>query len=100
MERVAVDLVGPLPRSNKGNRYRLSAIDYFIKWPEAYALPDQEAETVVDALVEGMFSRFGVPETIRPIRGGISSPQFLPPCASVSGLTRPAPCLYGRRVMA
>ncbi|KAF7654943.1 hypothetical protein LDENG_00063050 [Lucifuga dentata] len=64
MERVAVDVVGPLPRSDRGHHYVLSAIDYFTKWPEAYALPDQEVETVVDALVEGMFSWFGVQETI------------------------------------
>ena len=69
MERVAVDVVGPLPRSDKGNRYVLSAIDYFTKWPEAYAIPDQEAVTVADALVEGMFSRFGVPETIHSDQG-------------------------------
>ena len=69
MKRVAVDVVGPLPRSYKGNRYVLSAIGYFTKWPEACALPDQEAETVVDALVEGMFSRFGVPETIHSDQG-------------------------------
>ena len=69
MERVAVDVVGPLPRSDRGNRYVLSAIDYFTKWPEAYALPDQEAETIVDALVGGMFSRFGVPETLHSDQG-------------------------------
>jgi len=69
MERVAVDIVGPLPRSSKGNRYVLSAIDYFTRWPEAYPLPDQEAETVVDALLEGMFSRFGVPEIIHSDQG-------------------------------
>ena len=69
MERVAVDVVGPLPRSEKGNRYVLSAIDYFTKWPEAYAIPDQEAETVVDALVGGMFSHFGVPETLHSDQG-------------------------------
>lgn len=69
MERVAVDVVGPLPHSNRGNRYVLSAMDYFTKWPEAYALPDQEAETVVDALVDGMFSRFGVPESIHSDQG-------------------------------
>ncbi|KAF0026206.1 hypothetical protein F2P81_020943 [Scophthalmus maximus] len=44
MEKVAVDVVGPLPHADKGNSYVLSAIDYFTKWPEAYALPDQEAE--------------------------------------------------------
>lgn len=47
MEKVAVDVVGPLPHADKGNSYVLSAIDYFTKWPEAYALPDQEAERYV-----------------------------------------------------
>ena len=69
MERVAVDVVGPLPRSDGGNRFVLTAIDYFTKWPEAYAIPDQEAETVVEALVGGMFSRFGIPENIHSDQG-------------------------------
>lgn len=69
MERVAVDVMGPFPRTDRGNRYVLAAMDYFTKWPEAYALPDQEAETVVDALVEGMFSRFGTAETIHSDQG-------------------------------
>ncbi|KAI3360729.1 hypothetical protein L3Q82_012872 [Scortum barcoo] len=58
MERVAVDIMGPYPRTDKGNHYVLAAMDYFTKWPEAYAIPDQEAETVANALVEGMFTRF------------------------------------------
>uniref|UniRef100_A0AAV2JG64 Gypsy retrotransposon integrase-like protein 1 n=1 Tax=Knipowitschia caucasica TaxID=637954 RepID=A0AAV2JG64_KNICA len=57
MERVAVDIMGPFPRSDQGNRYVLAAMDYFTKWPEAFAIPDQEAVTVADTLVEGMFSR-------------------------------------------
>lgn len=69
MERVAVDVMGPFPRTDRGNRYVLVAMDYFTKWPEAYVLPDQEAETVVDALLEGMFRRFGVAETIHSDQG-------------------------------
>lgn len=69
MERVGVDVMGPFPRSERGNRFVLTSMDYFTKWPEAYALPDQEAETVVDALVDGMFSRFGVPESIHSDQG-------------------------------
>ncbi|KAG7472997.1 Retrovirus-related Pol poly from transposon, partial [Solea senegalensis] len=55
----------------RGNRYVLAAMDYFTKWPEAYAIPDQEAEaeTVADALVEGMFSRFGTAGTIHSDQG-------------------------------
>ncbi|KAI4872035.1 hypothetical protein NFI96_006518 [Prochilodus magdalenae] len=69
MERVAVDILGPFPRSDKGNRYVLVAMDYFTKWPESYAIPDQEAETVADALVEGMFSRFVAAEVIHSDQG-------------------------------
>ncbi|CAL9687324.1 unnamed protein product [Knipowitschia caucasica] len=69
MERVAVDIMGPFPRSDQGNRYVLAAMDYFTKWPEAFAIPDQEAVTVADTLVEGMFSRFGAPEVIHSDQG-------------------------------
>ncbi|KAJ0050423.1 hypothetical protein NL108_003631 [Boleophthalmus pectinirostris] len=69
MERVAVDIMGPFPRTDKGNHYVLAAMDYFTKWPEAFAIPDQEAETVADTLVEGMFSRFGVAEVIHSDQG-------------------------------
>jgi hypothetical protein len=35
------------------------AMDYFTKWPEAYAIPNQEASTVAEALVTN-FYHFGV----------------------------------------
>lgn len=69
MERVGIDVLGPFPRTERGNRYILTAMDYFTKWPEAYCLPDQEAETIVDALVGGMFSRFGAAEVIHTDQG-------------------------------
>ena len=50
MERLAVDVMGPLPVTESGNRYLLIAMDYFSKWPEAYALPNQEATTVAEVL--------------------------------------------------
>jgi hypothetical protein len=30
-------------------------MDYFTKWPEAYAIPSQEALTVMEALVTDVF---------------------------------------------
>ncbi|KAJ8015797.1 hypothetical protein DPEC_G00029870 [Dallia pectoralis] len=69
MERLGVDIVGPFPISEKGNRFILTAMDYFTKWPESYAIPDQEAETVAEALIGGIVSRFGVPQSIHTDQG-------------------------------
>ena len=56
--------MGPFPVSEGGNRWVLTAMDYFTKWPKACALPNQETETVGNALIGGFISRFGVPEAI------------------------------------
>lgn len=60
-ERIALDILGPLPMTTAGNKYVLVISDYFTKWPEAAALPDQTAETVSNALIDTVISRFGVP---------------------------------------
>jgi hypothetical protein len=69
MERVTVDVVGPLPVLENGNKYILIAMDYFTKWPEAYALPNQEAETVAKVLVDQFVSRFGTPVELHSDQG-------------------------------
>ncbi|XP_021430909.2 uncharacterized protein K02A2.6-like [Oncorhynchus mykiss] len=69
MERVGVDVVGPFPTTDSGNRWVLTAMDYLTKWPESYALPDQEAETIVDTLTAEMFSRFGAAVSIHSDQG-------------------------------
>lgn len=69
MERVGVDILGPFPTTDRGNRYVLVAMDYFTKWPEAYAVPDQSASTTAEHLVSEMFCRFGVPEELHSDQG-------------------------------
>ena len=51
MERVTMDVLGPFPTTEPGNRSVLMAMDYFTKRPEAYAVPDQIAATLVEGLV-------------------------------------------------
>ena len=50
LERVAVDVLGPLPKSMYGIKYILVLGDYFTKWMEAYPMEDQRAETVPKSL--------------------------------------------------
>ena len=39
-DTIVIDLVGPLKKSSKGNKWILTVEDYLSKWPEAIPLPD------------------------------------------------------------
>ena len=69
MERIAIDVLGPLPITETGNKYILIVADYFTKWVEAYPMPSQEATTVAELLVREFVCRFGVPLLIRSDQG-------------------------------
>ena len=69
MDRVMMDILGPLSKTPRGNAVILMLIDQFTKWTECYPLPDQSAEVVAKTVVEDFFSRFGVPREIHKDRG-------------------------------
>ncbi|CAC5395326.1 unnamed protein product [Mytilus coruscus] len=60
MERVALDIIGPLPISYKMNKYALIVTDYFTKRVEGYTMPDMETTAIVDNLDNHFFYRFGI----------------------------------------
>ena len=69
LERVAVDIMGPLPKTDSGNEYIMVLTDYFTKWTEAYPLANHTAQTVADVMMEQFVSRFGIPQKIRSDQG-------------------------------
>jgi len=69
MEEVCIDLKGPYPESDRGNKYVLVVVDSFTKWMEAYPIPNAEAKTVAEKLVMEFISRFGVPFWIKSDQG-------------------------------
>jgi hypothetical protein len=69
LERVAIDVLGPLPLTVRGNRYIVVLADYFTRWTEAYAVPNQEAETLARRIIDEFIVRFGVPRSIHTDKG-------------------------------
>jgi hypothetical protein len=68
-ERIVIDVAGPFPGSDQGNRYLLIVMDYFTNWPEVYAIPNQDASTVAEALVTNFFCRFSIPRELHSDQG-------------------------------
>ena len=63
-ERVTMDIIGPLPRTPRGNCYILTVVDHFTKHVEAYALQDQEAITVERVFLNEFVARYVMPYII------------------------------------
>ena len=74
--RVAMDIVGPLPRSRSGNKYILVLCDYGTKYPEAIPLKSIDAEHIAEQLI-GVFSRIGIPREILTDQGSNFTSQLL-----------------------
>jgi hypothetical protein len=69
LERVSMDICGPFPQTERGNKYILVITDQFTKWTEAIPIPNLEAKTVADAFISNFSSKFGNPLSIHTDQG-------------------------------
>jgi hypothetical protein len=67
--QIGIDIVGPLPRTQRGKKYIVTAMDYLTKWPEARALSEATAEKVADFIYEQIICQHGCPQIILTDRG-------------------------------
>lgn len=72
LEKMGMDLIGPLPKSSAGNTYALVMQDYFTKWPKAIPLWDATAKMVAGALLM-VISTWGPPKELLSDQG----PEFV-----------------------
>ncbi|KAF8778761.1 Gypsy retrotransposon integrase-like protein 1 [Argiope bruennichi] len=62
--KLNIDCVGPLPISEKNNRYLLTAMCMSSKYPDAIPIEDLTSITVINAMLN-VFSRMGFPREIQ-----------------------------------
>ena len=75
-QRMAMDIVGPLPRSHSGNKYLLVVCDYATRYPEAVPLHTIDAPRIAEELVK-VFAQVGVPREILTDQGSNFTSQML-----------------------
>jgi hypothetical protein len=69
LDRLATDIMGPLPRTPRNNRYILVVTDHFTKWVEVFPVPDFTAKTCASIILNEVISRFGCPCDIHSDQG-------------------------------
>ena len=67
-DRLALDIVGPLPKTSRGHRYILVMVDYATRYPEALPLRAATAKAVARELML-LFSRVGIAREILTDQG-------------------------------
>jgi len=63
-ERACMDLVGPLPESDNHNRYILTIVDTFSRWPIAIPLPNKETSVIAEAIYKNLICIHGCPKEL------------------------------------
>lgn len=69
LDRIGIDIIGPLPRTKKQNKFILVIGDHFTRWMEAFPIPNQNAETVATKLVHEFIVRYGTSLEIHTDQG-------------------------------
>ena len=88
MQRVAMDILGPLPVTSMGNKYILVIADYFTKWVEAFPMPNMEATTVARLFVDQFVCRFGTPEFLHTDQGRNFESTIIKESCKLLGITK------------
>ena len=86
-QRVATDIVGPLPKTPSGNQYILVVVDYATRYPEAIAVKSTDAETVAQELVN-IFARLGIPDELLTDQGSNFVSELLNQLSSLLRIRR------------
>lgn len=88
MERVAMDILGPLPVTKRNNRFILVIMDMFTKWTEAVAIPSQDSTIVANALIDSFICRFGTPLQLHTDRGTNFESELFRKMCSLLGIDK------------
>jgi hypothetical protein len=69
LDVVSLDIVGPLPFTERGNKYLLSFVDHFTRYCDAIPIAKQDTETIARVFVLRIITQLGVPRKLLTDRG-------------------------------
>ena len=83
-QRVSVDIVGPLPITETGNRYVLCFMDHCTRWPILVPIVKTDSATVATAFFKEVICNHGCLEVCKIMRTSkVNSSPYHPQCNAV-----------------
>ena len=82
-EMIGLDLVGPLPVTERRNKYMLVITDYWTRWCEAIPIPNKESATVAGTFMRVWVSRYGCPQAILTDQGKEFDSKLFKECCNL-----------------
>ena len=67
-EKISWDIMGPLPITERGNKYILVVTDLFSKWVEAFPSQVTDGLTLTSILMDEVICRYGFPSSCTAIK--------------------------------
>lgn len=67
--RWSFDLAGPLPKTERGNRFVMIGIEHFSKWCILAPLPDKQSKHTAQVLLDRVLSTWGAPAVVLTDQG-------------------------------
>ena len=92
-KKIAIDIVGELPRTTTGYKYILTIVDYATRFPEAIPLRSTNSKTIADALIQ-YFSRVGIPDEIVSDQGSNFMSKLMAQLYDQLGITKIKTSVY------
>lgn len=93
-EVLAIDLFGPLPPGEQGEKWVLLVVDTATRWVELFSLKEATSEICARVLIEEYFLRYGLPRRIVSDNGSQFVSQVMQQCMYVLGITQDLLPLY------
>ena len=92
-KKIAIDIVGELPRGTTGYRYILTIVDYATRYPEAIPLRSTSSKAIADALIH-YFSRVSIPDEIVSDQGSNFMSKLMAQLYEQLGITKIKTSVY------
>ena len=93
-EKISWDIMGPLPITERGNKYILVVTDLFSKWVEAFPLQVTDGLTLTSILMDEVICRYGVPQQLHSDQGSNLNAEVNQKLCQLLGIERTRTTAY------